>query len=102
MTALLTNSQTKPDYMNVDLQGHYDIHFNPLTLAIVLRIYNVLDIRNQINVYDDTGLAGVTIDETNGLATNPPQRINTLDQYYHTPTQYSEPRRIEFGMNLEF
>jgi len=102
VTALLTNSQTKPDYMNVDLQGHYDIHFNPLTLAIVLRIYNVLDIRNQINVYDDTGLAGVTIDETNGLATNPPQRINTLDQYYHTPTQYSEPRRIEFGMNLEF
>jgi len=102
VTALLTNSQTKPDYVNVDLQGHYDIHFNPMTLVIQLRVYNIFDIRNQINVYNDTGLAGVTIDETNAARTNPAQRVNTLDQYYHTPTQYSEPRRIEFGMNLEF
>jgi len=102
ITALLTNSQTKPDYVNVDVQAHYDIHFTPLTLIIQLRVYNIFDIRNQINVYDDTGLAGVTIDETNAALTNPPQRVNTLDQFYHTPTQYSEPRRIEFGMNLEF
>jgi outer membrane receptor for ferrienterochelin and colicin len=102
VTALLTNSQAKPDFVNVDLQGHYDIHFDPLTLVIQLRVYNIFDIRNEINVYDDTGRSGVTIDESRAQQTNPLQRVNTLDQFYHTPTQYSEPRRIEFGMNLEF
>jgi outer membrane receptor for ferrienterochelin and colicin len=102
VTALLTNSQAKPDFVNVDLQAHYDIHFSPMTLVIQLRVYNIFDIRNEINVYDDTGRAGVTIDESRAQQTNPAERVNTLDQFYHTPTQYSEPRRIEFGMNLEF
>jgi outer membrane receptor protein involved in Fe transport len=102
VTALLTNSASKPDYFNVDLQGHYDIHFNPMTLVLQLRVYNIFDIRNEINVYNDTGRAGITIDETYAAATNPAQRVNTLDQWFHTPSQYSEPRRIEIGLNLEF
>ena len=86
----------------MDLQGHYDIHIKPFTLVIQLRVYNVFDIRNEINVYDDTGRAGLTIDESHAAQTNPKQYVNSLDQFYHTPTQYSEPRRVEFGMNLEF
>ena len=78
-----------------------DTGVESVTLVIQLRVYNIFDIRNQINIYNDTGLAGVTIDQTIAAQTNP-ARINTLDQFYHTPTQYSEPRRIEFGMNLEF
>jgi hypothetical protein len=73
-----------------------------MTLVLQLRVYNIFDIRNEINVYNDTGRAGITIDETYAAATNPAQRVNTLDQWFHTPSQYSEPRRIEIGLNLEF
>jgi hypothetical protein len=102
VTALLTNSQLKPATINVDMQGYYEFHLDPLKLVAYLRVFNIFDIRNEINVYDDTGRAGVTLDETNAAQTNPKQYVNSLNQFYHTPTQYSEPRRIEFGMNLEF
>ncbi|HUI63382.1 MAG TPA: TonB-dependent receptor [Bacteroidota bacterium] len=102
VTSLLTNSQTKPAFFDLDLRGYYEFHFDPMKLVAYIRVYNVFDIRNEINVYNDTGRAGVTIDESVAEQTNPAQRVNTLDQFFHTPTQYSEPRRFEFGMNLEF
>ena len=60
------------------------------------------DIRTGLSTAQSVTDAGVTIDETNAAQTNPKQYVNSLNQFYHTPTQYSEPRRIEFGMNLEF
>jgi hypothetical protein len=53
-------------------------------------------------VFDDTGRAGFTTDEQRAAQTNPKQRINSLDQWYTQPTNFSEPRRIELGFNLEF
>jgi hypothetical protein len=53
-------------------------------------------------VYDDTGRAGFTTDYETALQSNPPQIINTLDEWFRRPTNYSEPRRVEFGVNLEF
>ena len=102
VTALLTNSGSKPPTFNVDLQAYYEFLLNPFKLVAFLRVFNLFDIRNEIDVYDDTGRAGMTIDETHALQTNPRQRVNSIDQWFHTPIQYSEPRRIEIGMNLEF
>ena len=62
----------------------------------------MFDIRNETGVFNDTGRAGFTIDEALALATRPAQRVNTVDQWFTIPTFYSEPRRIEFGVNLEF
>jgi hypothetical protein len=28
--------------------------------------------------------------------------VNSLDQWYTQPSFYSEPRRIELGLNMEF
>ena len=39
---------------------------------------NLLDIRNETDVYDDTGRAGFTTDEARVVLTNPRQRINSL------------------------
>ena len=102
ITALLTNSESKPSSVDVDLQAYYEIPVNPFKIVAFLRVFNLFDIRNEIDVYNDTGRAGITIDETNALHTNPRQRVNSIAQWFHTPTQYSEPRRIEIGMNLEF
>jgi outer membrane cobalamin receptor len=102
ITALLTNSQVKPASFNVDVRGFYEIDLNPLKVVAFARIFNLFDTRNETDVYDDTGQAGFTLDESQARQVNPWQGINTLDQWFHIPTQYSEPRRIEFGLNVEF
>ena len=102
ITALLTNSQTKPEFFNIDLRGYYEFTISTIKLVAFARVFNVLDTRNEQDVYDDTGRAGITIDEARALGTNPNQYVNSIDQWFHPPTQYSEPRRIEVGLNLEF
>ncbi len=102
ITSLLTNSQIKPAYFNVDLRAFYELPINPVRLLIFARVFNLLDTKNEVGVFDDTGRAGFTTDEQRVSLTNPRQRINSLGDWYLQPTNYSEPRRIEFGMNLEF
>jgi hypothetical protein len=102
ITTLLTNSQTKPDYFNVDLRLFYQVDISPIRLVFFTRVFNVFDTRNQINVFNDTGQAGFTTDEATARATHPHEYVNTLDQWFTVPTNYSEPRRIEIGVNMEF
>jgi hypothetical protein len=99
---LLTNSQLKPGFFNIDLRAFYDLKVDPFNVVIYARAFNLLDIRNETGVYDDTGRAGFTTDEARVALTNPRQLINSLDEWYRHPQNYSEPRRLEFGMNLEF
>jgi hypothetical protein len=65
-------------------------------------VFNVFDIQNEYTVYDDTGRAGFTTDLARAAATNPNERVNTLEEFYTRPSWFSEPRRIEIGFNLEF
>jgi hypothetical protein len=102
ITALLTNSQSKPSFFDLDLQGYYEFDVAPVKFIAFARVFNVFDIRNEVQVYDDTGRAGSTLDETQAQIVHPNQAVNTLDQWFHVPTQYSEPRRIEFGLTAEF
>jgi outer membrane receptor protein involved in Fe transport len=102
ITSLLTNSQVKPSFFNIDMRAYYELHLKPVRLVMYARVFNLLDIRNELNVFDDTGRAGFTTDEARVALTNPRQRINSLDDWYRQPGNYSEPRRIEIGMNLEF
>ena len=101
ITALLTNSQRKPSNFNIDLKAFKNFKFGPGNLTLFLRVFNLLDRLNEINVYDDTGRAGFTQDEEISRATNPFEYINSLDEWYRNPTHYSEPRRIEFGMTYD-
>ena len=98
ITALLTNSQRKPSYLNIDFKAYKNFNLGPGELTLFLRVFNVLDQLNEINVFDDTGRAGFTRDEEIARATNPFEYINSLDEYYNNPTHYSEPRRVEIGM----
>jgi len=102
ITTLLTNSQRKPSSYNVDLRAYKDFKFGPTTVTLFIRVFNLFDTLNELNVYDDTGRAGFTIDERKARATNPPQLINTLDDWFTNPTHYSEPRRIELGITYTF
>lgn len=102
ITTLLINNQKKPSTYNVDLRlfRAFRTVFGKLTCFV--KIFNLFDTLNEINVYDDTGRAGFTTDKEIARATHPPELINTLDQWFTNPTHYSEPRRIEIGMTWEF
>lgn len=102
ITSLQTNAQTKPAFFNLDVRTFYQIPLDALRLVLFARVFNLLDRRNEVGVFDDTGRAGFTLDQAHALSTNPKQRINSIEQWYTIPTNYSEPRRIELGMNLEF
>jgi hypothetical protein len=102
ITTLLTNSQLKPQFFNVDAQAFYNLSIDPVHFILFLRVFNVFDIRNEIGVFDDTGRAGFTTDEARTERINPLQSVNSVHDWYVIPTNYSEPRRIEFGVNVEF
>jgi outer membrane receptor for ferrienterochelin and colicin len=102
ISSLLTNSQLKPSFFNLDLRAYYEIPLDLVNVVVFARVFNVFDTRNEVNVYDDTGRAGFTTDEGTALSTRPKEYVNTIDQWFLRPLNYSEPRRIEFGLNLEF
>ena len=102
ITALLTNSQLKPMTHNVDLRAYKDFRFGPGRLTWFIRIFNLFDTLNEINVYNDTGRAGFTTDINIAQATRPPELINPLTMWFINPTHYSEPRRIETGLTYSF
>lgn len=102
ISALLTNSEIKPQYFNIDMRAYKDIQFDFMKMSIFLRVYNLLDTKNQVGVYNDSGTADFTIDEFLRRQQKLPELVNSLDEFYRNPTYYSEPRRIELGTTLFF
>ncbi|MBN2410165.1 TonB-dependent receptor [candidate division KSB1 bacterium] len=102
ISALLTNSQRKPANYNVDLRAYKNFKVGNTLFTAFFKIFNLFDTLNEINVFSDTGRAGFTTDEDIDRATNPPETINTLDEWYTQATYYSAPRRVEFGLSFEF
>ena len=104
VSTLLINSELKPSSKNVDLRAYKDfIIADDFRLSLFARVYNLFDIRNEVNVYNDSGTADFTIDEfSKRNDDNPDELVNTLDEYYRNPTFYSEPRRVEIGATFFF
>ena len=100
-TTIVTNSQTKPSTFDCDLRAFYEMNLHPLKLVFFTRIFNLFDTRNQTGVYGSTGRADYDwINEMQARSVK--LYVNTVDQWFTDATKYSEPRRVEFGMNLEF
>lgn len=102
ISALLTNSELKPSFLNVDTRIYKDFLIGALRLSLFARIYNLFDITNEVNVYGDSGTADFTIEEFLRRNEGNPELVNTFDEFYRNPTFYSEPRRIELGATLFF
>ena len=100
-TTIVTNSQTKPSTINCDLRAFYELNLHPVKLVFFARIFNLFDTRNQTGVYASTGSANYDW-YNEKIARSTQLYVNTVDQWFTDATKYSEPRRVEFGMNLEF
>ncbi|MFA6541192.1 MAG: TonB-dependent receptor [Bacteroidota bacterium] len=102
VTVLLTNSGEKPSTVSIDLRMYKTVTFDFVKMMIFLRVTNLFDTPNEVGVYDDTGRAGKTYDEAAGYQTASKEYVNTIHDYFINPQNYSEPRRIEFGVTLDF
>jgi outer membrane receptor for ferrienterochelin and colicin len=99
---LLTNSETKPYYFNVDFRAYKDLMIKGFKFNIFTRITNLFDIKNQVNIYTDSGRADFTDQELQARKNQQPELVNTLGEYYRNPTFYSQPRTIELGATIYF
>ncbi len=102
ISTLLTNSQTKPPTFAVDLRAFKQFSLGLGNIVVSARIFNLFDTLNEINVFDDTGRAGYTTDLETARRSNPPETINSLEEWFEIPTHWSEPRRVELGISFEF
>jgi outer membrane receptor for ferrienterochelin and colicin len=100
--AFPTNSGDKPNLFNVDLRVYKDFEISPLLLTVFLRVFNIFDANNPVNVYTDSGDPYFTFAKLEAQRINPTLYNNTLDEFYTDPTYFSDPRRIELGFGLNF
>ena len=105
---LRTNSDRKPIKTNVDLLIDKSFMLYSTTLTIFLKVYNLFDTKNESFVYDDTGRATYSLEETKGgpQATNEISQIypgiKSATEYFNRPNYYSAPREFRIGLALEF
>jgi outer membrane receptor protein involved in Fe transport len=106
------NLGRKPVNYNLDMNVRKTFEFFAgYKTSFYVKVYNILDIRNEIHVYGDTGSSDYSTaaelqreDEIReGLDDNPDfVRWGTYDEYMLQPWRYSAPRQIQFGTTLEF
>jgi outer membrane receptor protein involved in Fe transport len=96
----LENSDNRPSTFNVDL--YLTKYFNVLNrqFSLFLKIYNLFDTANEVEIFSDTGRAGYTLELTRGR--QQPRGVNTLKEYFTRPDYYSAPRQIILGASVEF
>jgi hypothetical protein len=68
--------------------------------SIFLKVFNLFDAANELEVFSDSGRAGTTLELTR--AQEQPRGVNTLSEFFIRPDFYSAPRQIVLGASLEF
>jgi hypothetical protein len=86
----------------VDLRANKDFRVWGTTLTVFARVFNLLDAKNQLQVYANSGTADFTLDEYLARRQGLPPVVNTIDEYYRNPLFYSEPRRVEMGFTVSW
>lgn len=88
------NSRRIAPSLDIDLYAFKDIHFGGVNPRIFVQVYNALDAANPQSVFADTGKPDITIEQ---------RRVGAFDAgWFVRPDFYSEPRRIQVGIDLRF
>ena len=97
--AFENTGRSKPT-STIDLKTQYVFGFENVNLLLYLQIHNLLDIKNEVVVYNDTGRAGYTI---SSRLTGTIRGVNTLDDFFVNPVHhFSPPRQILLGLTATF
>jgi outer membrane receptor protein involved in Fe transport len=93
------NDGTRPPTFNLDLRAEKRFSIDMFDFNVFLLVYNLLDIKNEVNVNSASGRANVDLyTEFAGTIYG----LNTIDQYLNDPTSFSAPRQVRFGVTATF
>lgn len=93
------NGGQKPGFINADFRAEKSFPLLGFNLNTFLWVYNIFDIKNEVNVNAGSGRANVDIFTSLGGRII---GLNTVDQYLNDPTSFSAPREVRLGFSLEF
>ncbi len=100
-TKIPLNSEVKPSRFQIDIRAFKDIVLGASTIQVFTKIDNLLDSRNELGVFEDTGRATYSL-QRNVDAANHIGPIDFLDRYYTRADYYNEPRRVVVGLSYRF
>ena len=94
------NTSRSKSTSSIDLKTQYVLGLGFTDLLIFLQIQNLLDNRNEVIVYNDTGRAGYTI---SSRLTGTIRGVNSLDDFFSNPVyHFAPPRQILLGITASF
>jgi len=94
----IKNSGRKPLRLSFDLLGSRDFQYKNARLKLTIKVYNLFDRLNELEVYGDSGRASYTKDM---VSDGEIQGANTKKEYYTHLDWYSAPRQILIGLSVE-
>jgi outer membrane receptor protein involved in Fe transport len=100
--SITKNSRRRPANYTVDLRLFKTFTIEPLSFAISLKVLNLFDTRNEIDVYGQTGRATATPEQMGVAGSETGGRVNTVASYLMRPDFYSEPREIQLGLEINY
>lgn len=93
----LLNSETRPTTVTVDMYASKSLDLFGTALNIFVKVYNLFDTKNELDVFSDTGRASYSVQANyEGM----PRGINTVQEYYTRPDFYSAPRQVILGIGI--
>jgi outer membrane receptor protein involved in Fe transport len=99
-SGLIKNSRRIPSQFTLDLKIDKTFNLSGLDINAFLRVFNLLDNRDALKVFGDTGQPNFTT-EIQNLGENT-QRPNTPEEYVKYPDHYGEPRNVQVGFEISF
>jgi len=96
----LENSDNRPAFFDVDFYVTKVFNLARYQFSVYMKIFNLFDNLNEVNVFEDTGRAGETLELTRNQTA--PRGVNTISEYFTRPDFYSSPRQIVLGVDFSF
>ena len=100
---LIQNSRRKQSTVNFDLKLYKEITFSrDIHGRFFININNLFDTTNEITIWGDTGRSSGTAEQSLAEENDDgnPLRPNTISDYFNHPEWYSDPRNIQFGVQV--
>ena len=94
----ILNGERKPMTMTFDLNVTKDFQLNSVTISPFIKITNLLDRKNNRDVYASSG----TADYDYNMIFETYRGYRTQEEWYRQPNYYDEPRKIILGCSINF
>ena len=88
-----THARRQPSTLQVDVDLFREFNLGRVRPRVFVHIFNVLDARNALAVYGDTGRPDVTFSAP---------LVSADTGYFSRPNFFSEPRRVHAGIRVQF